>query len=250
MRASNRLGAQLLSCGLLLGAASASWADFTVQPERTTTVVLSNRDVNRIVCEAGRVSDVFFSEEKGVVAQATKRDVFVKLKLKQRTDTGELVLPVLDVDLHIVCADEVYSLVGDLKPIPAQTIRLVPGAAKARRNVEAMRGMPEEKRIQKILLQAYRDTFPDSYTIETKNEPFATLGSGFVDLRRVVKVEGVGLAVRVYEYRASQTVTLDEREFLRPEFGTNIAAVSIDTASAQLAAGETARVFVIERTAP
>jgi len=233
--------------GLLFICTTSASADMFVSPERTTQIVLSNRDVNRVVCEDGRMGEVFASEEKGVVVQTTEHDAFVKLHLKRNTDTGAVVRPTIDVDLHMVCAGEVYTLIGKLKTIPAQTIRLRSGSGNAKANLKRMRGMPEERRIQLLMREAYKDAFPRSYVVEDRNEVVGTLGEGEVALIRDVRVEGVGLRMKIYKYTATEPVALTEPDFIRPLFGKHIAAVSIDSSKKRLDGGESVRVFVIER---
>jgi len=193
------------------------------------------------------MGEVFASEEKGVVVKTTERDAFVKLHLKRNTETGAVIRPTVDVDLHMVCAGEVYTLIGRLKTIPAQTIRLRSSSGNAKANIKSMQGMPEERRIQLLIKQAYKDSFPRSYVVKERNEAIGTLGSGEVKLLRDIRVEGVGLKMKVYKYTAMGSVTLTEPDFIRPVFGKHIAAVSIDSSRKTLNGGESVRVFVIER---
>lgn len=224
-------------------------AEFTVKPEKSTQVALSNLDVNRIVCESGNITDIFYSEEKGVVVQAKGSDAFVKLKMKRRASTGELIRPVMNVDLHVVCAGQVYTLIGALKPIPTQTIRLVAGKKNAKKNIKMLGAMPFEKRIGWIMRAAYRNEYPDSFVIKMNREPYAELGNLFVDRVKVIRIEGLGLKLTEYEARSSADSNdhLRETDFLQPQFGKHIAAISIDSDKGQLSEGEKIRVFIIER---
>lgn len=224
-----------------------AWAGIEIKPEKTTQIVLSNTDVNRVVCRDGKVSDVFFSEEKGVVVSTAGENVFVKTKMKRNLSTGEIIRPVLNIDLHVVCAGQVYSIIGALKPVPAQTVYLTDGMGQVRKNLALLGAMPVEKRIRSILLSAYRNEYPESFTVRAMNEAFANMDGNIIDRVRVIRIEGLGLRVTEYQYHASKAVRLQERDFLQPAFGQHIAAVSIDSDNGQLSAGQTARVFVMER---
>ena len=232
-------------CGLLT-LMSGARADYQVPPEKTTQVVLSNLDVNRLVCQNGKVSDVFYSEEKGVVVSTTAHDVYVKMKMKRKLETGQLIRPVLNVDLHVVCGGQVYTLIGALKPIPAQTIRLTDGMAGVRKNIELLGAMPIEKRIKTILLAAYKNDYPESFTVTRKGDAYADMDGNSIDRVREIRIEGMGLKLTEYLVNASKPMKLTEQDFMQPAFGKHIAAISIDAAKGQLAAGNTARVFVLE----
>lgn len=234
---------------LLLTLGLCAWnaqADYQVGPEKTTQVVLSNLDVNRLVCEAGKASDVFFSEEKGVVVTTSGNNVFVKMKMKRKLDTGELIRPVLNVDLHVVCGGQVYTLIGALKPIPSQTIRLTDSMSGVRKNLKLLGAMPIEKRIKTILLHAYKNDYPESFTVVKKGDAYAELGGNIVDRVREIRIDGLGLKLTEYLVNVAKPITLSERDFMQPAFGKHIAAISIDAASGSLKAGQSARVFVLE----
>lgn len=237
----NRLLALVISVMPLL-----AWADYVVEPERTAQVVLSNLDVNRLVCANGKVTDVFFSKEKGVVVEIRKHDVFVKTQMKRNVATGEIIRPSLNLDLHVVCGGQVYTLVGKLKPIPTQTIRLTDRMEGVRANLKMLGAMPRERRIGKILEAAYRNDYPETFTIREFNEPFAQMGSAIIDKVRQIRVDGLGLRLTEYLVNVTGALTIAEKDFLQPAFGKHIAAVSIDATSGQLQATQSARVFVLE----
>jgi len=55
-----------------------------IAAEMPTIVQLSNRDINRIVC-SGPMSDLIFSEEKGVTGHFSGNSAFIKFKAKRST---------------------------------------------------------------------------------------------------------------------------------------------------------------------
>lgn len=234
---------------LVLFATCRAGADTTVTPEHATKVLLSNRDVNRVVCDSGRVDDVFFSSEKGVVAETVGANVFVKLQMQKRPGDDAVLLAHDDADLFVVCNGEVFSMIGELKPVPSQTVRLKAGAGDAKKNLALMTGMPFEKKVLYVLEHAYRDEYPESFTVHDKSEPVGTLGHGFVDVIKEVDIEGVGLRLKVYQFTANAPTRLAEADFLQPVFGEHIAGVSVDSENGEIRGGERVRVFVVERRA-
>lgn len=231
-------------CALLAGAAGAG---YSVEPETTSSVVFSNLDVNRLVCDAGNITDVFYSQEKGVVVTTMGRNAFVKTKMKRKLDTGELIRPVLNLDLHVVCAGQVYTLIGALKPVPAQTIHLTDHMGKVRENIRVLGAMPREKRIETIMLAAYKNDYPDSFEVEPKLVAYAEMGSTIIDRVRRIRIEGLGLRLTEYKVSVTGDTQLTERDFLKPEFGRHIEAISIDSKGATIRKGTAVRVFVLER---
>lgn len=230
----------------LLLSITVAHAEYEVKPEKTTQVVLSNLDVNRVVCQDGKVSDVFYSEEKGITVTTTGSDAFVKMKMKRNLTTGQLIRPVMNVDLHIVCGGQVYSMIGALKPIPSQTIRLTDNMKGVRKNLKLLGAMPMEKRIRTILLSAYHNEYPESFSVKEINQPYANLGDNIVDKVREIRIDGLGWQLTEYLLNVAKPVRVSERDFLRPAFGKHIIAISIDTDQGEVPQGEAVRVFVLE----
>jgi len=222
-------------------------AGYIVKPERATEVVMSNIDVNRIVCDSGKISDIFYSEEKGVVVTSSGRDAFVKVKMKRKVGSGELIRPVLNIDLHVVCDGSVYTIIGALKPVPSQTIRLKSASRNIKENIKILGAMPEEKRLQWIIRAAYKNDYPDSFIVKDVNRPFGDAGSVYLDIKRTIRIDGLGLKLTEYEATASVSTMIHESLFLQPEFGKHIVAVSLDMERMKLDAGQKFRVFVIEK---
>ena len=214
-----------------------------VLPDQTTRVPISNTDVNRIVCQDGDISDVIYSVEKGITVKVSGKNAWVKLKMLKQKD--KLLYNRKPVDISVVCAGQVYTLVGTPAPIPIQTIRLGGYADKARKNVAMMQGMPHEKRILFILEHLYKDDYPDSWTVQTTVTPLGELGAGLLDLVREIDIEGVGLRAKVLRFKALRTAEIEETDFLQSGIGKQIVAVSID--QPKLSSGEVTRVFILEK---
>src|SRR3546814_16345196 len=68
-----RLAAALPVAALLLPAPASAQA-ITVLPDQMSTIRLSNRDVNHIVCVGGEIEDVKFSAEKAIAVERAGSD--------------------------------------------------------------------------------------------------------------------------------------------------------------------------------
>src|SRR3546814_17131708 len=53
-----------------------------------STIRLSNRDVNHIVCVGGEIEDVKFSAEKAIAVERAGSDAWVKFLVKEVDDMG------------------------------------------------------------------------------------------------------------------------------------------------------------------
>src|SRR3546814_17218585 len=82
-----RLAAALPVAALLLPAPASAQA-ITVLPDQMSTIRLSNRDVNHIVCVGGEIEDVKFSAEKAIAVERAGSDAWVKFLVKAVADRG------------------------------------------------------------------------------------------------------------------------------------------------------------------
>ena len=104
-----------------------------VLPEVSSQVFLSNLDINRITCMGDRpVKDIVYSAEKGVTTKINGSNAFIKLQMHQASPSA--VPEVIDepVELYVVCGNDndVYTLIGVPKKIPAQWVQLVSKTGK------------------------------------------------------------------------------------------------------------------------
>lgn len=236
------------ACLSLLLVAPASFAQ-TVRPGMLTEVTISNSDLNDVICP-GAISDVLTSEEKGVQIKASGQHAFVKLTVTEQY--GERQYATDPVDLVIVCDDQVYKLLAQPDRIPMQTIQLVAPAQRVDANVQAMAGMPLERRILGLLAAAYRDQVPDAWTVGPPPKAPSSFPRGVsVTPRRSISIDGQGLLLEEFVLRArggvdAEGVTLDDTVLL-PLLtrATPLLALSVDPP--QLSSGESGRLFVIYR---
>ena len=226
-----------------------------VLPEVSTQVYLSNLDINRITCMGDRpVKDIVYSAEKGITTKINGSNAFIKLQMHQALPSA--VPEVIDdpVELYVVCGsgNDVYTLIGIPKKIPAQWVQLVSKTGNIKKNLELFEGKDFEKKIITFIRQAWTEDFPDSYTVRNINRPMAVQGlewAGII-LRRIVDIEGEGFILKEYILRLNPTAGVDlknvlEKEFLRPEISENPLAITLDALT--LKKYFPTRLFVVEK---
>lgn len=214
-----------------------------------TEVFLSSSDVNRFVCSAGDIKDVVFSKEKGVSAKVVGRDVYVKFVVTRLGD--KKVYSATPTEMYIVCGGATYSMIANPKRIPSQIIRLSSGKdKKVQENVSGYDGLPFEKKIMKLIREAYTENLPESYTILEVNQRLDLFKEISVVMRRVVEVEGAGFTLKEYRLSLSSTYSgdslrLHEKLFLKPNLTTSPVGVSLE--DLVLRRGMSTRLFVVEK---
>lgn len=225
----------------------ASAAAITVYPNRPATITLSNQDVNRIHCTSGDINDAFYSEEKGIILQNNGADSFVKFDVVVRGDKREYVST--RNELYITCNNEVYTLLVNPQPMPAQTVHLISRTKKTlEENISALNGIPEEDRAVNLSIAALKGKLAQQYGVKKRAAHKTAMVLGV----RVKQVSGhhvLGSGLIVDEYQlTNETVDdqlLREPNFLRPEFGQSIYAVTLDPLI--LRQGEAGRLIIVRR---
>lgn len=223
-----------------------------VLPEVTTPIKLSSSDVNRFVCTSGEINDVpISSEEKGVIIRYSGREAFVKFKVMKRSD-GKLGYSTTPTEIFIVCGGNTYSVIARPSRIRSQTIRLGTGTEnRVEQNRSLYEGLPFEKRVMRLIKEAYTDNLPDSYTVAKRNKIDNTWRGLTIILKREVDVDGEGLHLKEYHISSQPghkgLIKLSEKMFLRKEFALNPLGVSID--KHKLEQSDVARLFIVEQKA-
>lgn len=225
----------------------------TALPDQTSTIRLSNRDVNHVICTGGEIDDVKFSAEKAITVEKGGSDAWIKFLVKETDDSGQVTRSYVTTpsEFFVSCNGAIYPLYAEPSDIPAQTVTLVPGASqRARANDELLGPLVEEERAVSITLAVLQDRIPASFTeVAPQAGPLilSSLPGARITERRRVEIEGSGLSASEYRIEVSADTALDERQFLDRAFGTRIFAVSADRLV--LKAGETARLVVVRRGA-
>lgn len=216
-----------------------------IAAEIPTIVHLSNRDINRIVC-SGSISDLIFSEEKGVTGHFSGNSAFIKFRAEEIN--GELLYAETPSELFVVCNGAVYTLIAEPHEIASVTLNLAAPAKDAfHKNIDLYKNMPLEKQVLQIIKQGYEGGYPSSYKVANADTLIPLCGDLRVNLIQTVDVEGVGL--RLKQFRVASTknepVELEEKTFLSLGISESILAVAIE--DHVLNTGEETRVFVVEK---
>src|SRR3546814_18423448 len=99
-----------------------------------STIRLSNRDVNHIVCVGGEIEDVKFSAEKAIAVERAGSDAWVKFLVKEVDDMGMVTRSYVTTpsEFFINCNGDIYPLYAETAEIPEQTVTLKIGRASRR----------------------------------------------------------------------------------------------------------------------
>ncbi len=223
-------------------------AETTVSPEIPTEVKFSSTDINRIVCP-GTISDLIFSEEKGLTGHFSGNNAFIKFKVKD-LGNGEYYYAERQSELFAICNGAVYTIIASPRDTSSVTVRLVPPADKSlRKNMERYNSLSIEKQALQLIREAYNETYPESYRITEKSEEVPKeifSGRKFsVTLMQTADVEGTGLQLRKYLIRSETVIeiTFEEKDFLDTAISPSILAIALEDHT--LAQGETTQLFVV-----
>ena len=241
------------SAGLfaLLAATPALAQSIAALPDQRSTIRLSNRDINHVVCQGGEIEDVKFSAEKGLAVEKAGSDAWIKFLVKETDDSGNVSRAYVTTpsEFFVSCNGAIYPLYAEPADIPAQTVTLVPGATqRARANQDLLGPLVEEERAVSVTLAMLQDRVPASFTSvapEAADIRLAGLPGATLRERKRVEIDGAGLSASEYVVAATGAIDLDERVLLDRRLGARIFAVSADRLS--LRPGEVARIIVVRR---
>ncbi len=220
-------------------------ADTVIPAEIPTAVELSNMDINRIVCP-GSMSDLIFSQEKGMTGHFSGNNAFIKFKVEDAV--GEYIYADEQSELFVVCNNTVYTLIVTPMDIPSVTLRLAsPRGDSFKRNIAHYKNLPLEKQALQIIREAYDETYPSSYRVTEPVELESLSPDLEVTLTQIVDVDGVGLRLKNYVVRSliQDPVILNEKIFLSSSISQSILAVAIENHSLDF--GQMTRVFVVDQ---
>ncbi len=215
-----------------------------VMPEVVSPVTMSSSDVNRVRCD-NVIKDVIFSKEKGVTVTYSGSDAYVKFLItKKGVDLHYSQTP---SELYIVCGESVYTLIALPSRVPAQTIRLAAHVDRIKKNVAIYGSIPFEKKVLDLIARAYREDYPESFTVVKLNKTYAVFDGLVIRESRSVIVEGEGLLLREFVLSATGSLPLEmvEKDFLKTAITTSPAGISLE--SHRLEQGASTRLFIVER---
>src|SRR3546814_19841380 len=94
-----------------------------------STIRLSNRDVNHIVCVGGEIEDVKFSAEKAIAVERAGSDAWVKFLVKEVDDMGMVTRSYVKTSsgFFINCNGAIYPRYAEHAELTAKTFTLTPG---------------------------------------------------------------------------------------------------------------------------
>ncbi|MGI9377299.1 MAG: type-F conjugative transfer system secretin TraK [Tsuneonella suprasediminis] len=244
---------RLLALGLIMTPLPVMAQSIVALPDQTSTIRLSNRDINHVICAGGEIEDVKFSAEKAIAVERAGADAWIKFLVREIDDAGMVTRTYVTVpsEFFITCNGAVYALYAEPSDIPAQTVMLQPGSVqRAQANEELLGPLVEEERAVSITLSMLQDRIPASFTsVAPRSDPLrlGLLPDASIEERRRIEIDGSGLSASEYLVSVASDTLLDERSFLDSVLGANIFAVTLDRGN--LAAGETARLIVVRRGA-
>ena len=232
------------TCWLLLVSGNAL-AGQGVPAEVPTMVELSGREINRIVCP-GQMTDLIFSEEKGLTGHFSGNNAFVKFTAEEVG--GKLKYSKEPSEIYVVCNGSVYTIIGAPAEINAATVRLaLPKSETVEKNIARYKNMPLEKQALQLIKEAYSGAFPSSYQVTDKAVPVSLCPDLDLVQQQIVEVEGVGLRLKTFKAtsRLTTDIDLEEKTFLSSRIGNPILAVAVEQHT--LKPKQSTRVFVVEK---
>ena len=215
-----------------------------LRPERIQWVKISATDVNRIVCSSGKITDVFYSAEKGVKVETAGHEAYLKLQVKVLPE-GKVEYSSVPTEVYVVCGGNTYGFIGRPYRIPSRTIYLVNPAADASKNVQLYAG-DIDKAVVSILKKVFSDQVPLGWE---RMDPVPIARNPLPDIHLCetarYRITGIGITVRVLTVTAKRGTRLMEKDLLRPEITVNPLAISVEKSS--LHASESTRAVIIEK---
>lgn len=244
-----RVASVSISVLMVLSATTAHAKDDVIMPEQQKSVVLSNVDLNRVVCEAGPIEDVKYSaDHKPVIVEVVDDEAYIKFRvLEAPTETKYVTIR---SEFFFRCGGVTYSILAEPKKVPSRSILLAAGSMhQAQTNLDLLGPLVEEERAVSITVAMLKDTVPGSFKVKYHPVTWLPGPTSQIDVaeRRYVDIAGFDMAAAEFLIAAKQDTTLDERLFLDPRFGANIYAVTVERL--RLNAGDQTRVVLIYRGA-
>jgi conjugal transfer pilus assembly protein TraK len=229
----------------LLLTTSAAVAGTGIPAEVPTEVEFSSREINRVVCP-GQLSDMIYSEEKGLTGHFSGSNAFIKFTAEEVA--GRLVYREEPSEIYLVCNGAVYTLIATPAEISAVTVRLAPAKTETvEENIGRFANMPLEKQALQVIREAYGGRYPNTYQVVDQAVSVDLCPDLELVREQLVAVEGVGLRLKVFKAtsRANTSIDLEEKLFLSTVIGSPILAVAV--ADHRLQPGQSTRVFVVEK---
>lgn len=239
----------VFACAISVGSPGAMAADpsygLTLTSDQPASVTLSNRDMNRVVCLGGAMGQARFSSEKGISTDTSPDELFIKFMIKKQG--AHHVFVTERAEFFITCGGETFTLQATPRDVPAQTLFLRAQNNQAEVFAAEFAPLSQEDRAVRITRSVITEDYPDSFRPRTVSRevvsPFPGVGAR---LARAFEIDGLPLYVEEYVVSSSRSLRLDERMFLRPDFGSGIHAITIE--DPELRVGTSTRVVIVKHS--
>ena len=192
------------------------------------------------------MSDLIFSQEKGMTGHFSGNNAFIKFKIEDAGD--EYIYAEEQSELFVICNNSVYTLIVTPSDIPSVTLRLASSKGDHfKQNIGHYKNMPLEKQALQLIRESYNETYPTSYRVQHTSKTKTIASDLEAELVQIVDVEGVGIRLHKYilSSQAEEPVTVDEKFFLVSSVSNSILAVAVENHN--VFPGQTTRVFVVEK---
>jgi conjugal transfer pilus assembly protein TraK len=224
----------------------------TVIPEVTTKIFLSNRDVNRIICQNGPIKDVVYSQEKGISFKTETNNAFVKFLISGSPVASNMTYSETPSEIYVICGEDntVYTLIALPKDIPAQTIELISNKKQIKKTLSVFEGLAFEKKVILLIQSAYKNDDTANFTVKEIQQPLDVFRDMDVLLNRQILADGEGLVLKEYVLSLKPTsdkinIPLDEKFFLVPEITQHPVGIALEHMTLEM--GQLCRLFVVEK---
>ncbi|ELY3740523.1 type-F conjugative transfer system secretin TraK [Cronobacter turicensis] len=231
-----------------------------VLPEISTQIVLSNRDLNRLVCESGEAIKPVYSKEKPVEIQVSsdRRSFWVKFKYLVEGSVNHYYSE--PTEIYLTCGTSTFELIALPKYEGPHKILLGSDTKDRMKDNQSLFGaLSLEEAAITLSTKMISDSGDNGKGLPESFEVVPQQGSWLsniydnrgrhvpVEVRkeRDVLVDGTGLRGSQYSIRALNNVQLNETMFLNSQFGTNIFAVTAENLA--LSRGQLTTLVIIHR---
>lgn len=222
-------------------------ATVSVLPENTTMLYLSNLDVNRIVCPVEMGDDsIIYSKEKRIAVEIRGQNAFVKfLILKSEDKETKVTNP---AEFHVLCGNEVFSIIAYPQAIPAQTVKLALKRKKHEAPESNLSALPYEEKLLKIIQDVFFNRI-QNYSVTSLNHTVSGFKEMDLILRNIIKVDAENLIVKEYLVKlktsaGAETMQIKEKDFIRSEIVHQPIAIMLDRF--ELKKNEFSRLIIVE----
>ena len=145
---------------------------FHVYPEEKNYVVISKIDINRLVCEKGKVMGLFYSKDKGIITKKADNNLFVRIIPGSFAFSHPF-------ELYVECGDNskrfIYPLIVTSERVSTKTVILHKPKILTQEQKDFFKKNTRTSSIIKLIKQAYKETFSESFIVKKVFTPINPL---------------------------------------------------------------------------